>query len=189
MGFLIECERCSRNVEIPPASAGGSVECECGANVNVPSLSELRLREGKAAYATSSFDEITRQIKSNELPALDHCVMSGKPANDVVEVYLQCETQWVKHTDNSDGWSAALTSLLGIVLPVVIRRKKTTEVLGRQSGIVLPIRIAADEQSRFGRVKQQSRLRKMLAQEPMYAALLKEYPLARVITSRSDWPR
>ena len=52
--------------------------------------------------------------------------------------------------------------------------------LGRDRGVYTPLRIREEHHQQLRRTRSQAKLRKLLREVPIYAKLLKEFPLAKI---------
>ncbi len=181
--FSIDCE-CGTQLPVSASQAGATIECRCGRAIKVPLLSELRQRHGQAAYETGPIDTIQRLIAAGELPSSDVCVISGRPTKSVCGFHVQCETTWVK----TQGVSRYALVLIYLLYPVTglmhfLNSRNDpdpdAEVHGRNRGVDVMLRVDEEFQPRVRRLSQ-NELKKLLRTEAAYAALLDEFPTARI---------
>ena len=156
--------------------------CSCGRSVTVPSLSTLRTSAGKSAVPLNTLDAIRKILRDGSLPEGVVCPYSGRLANEVIYFHIQCERTWAAGGDREDfltrfigffvfGWVGAL---------IASQRSASSEALGRDVSIEVPVRISGDIRHQLLRTKRQRKLKDLLRQTPIYAKLLQEYPGATV---------
>jgi hypothetical protein len=181
MAYSLTCS-CGRQLEVPAAAAGTEVFCECGARVRVPSLSELRLLAGRAAYETGTVDVIRRMLAEGSLPWGELCAVSGKPTQDVLDLSVHCERVQAE----KDGLRSFQLLVLLFGLPaLLLGQRSSRDPQGRETSVWTPLRVAHDHQRKVGRASQKT-LRRLLRTVPVYAALLDQYPRARVVIGRME---
>jgi hypothetical protein len=176
--FSLPCQ-CGLAVTVAAGEAGSTVQCDCGADVRVPSLGRLREMVGKAPYESGTADMIRRMVQTGELPAGRTCVVSRTPTDDVLEFRILVPRSF------SSGKSSEQNALLYLWLfgPLVFlyisrfRPPKIEE--GDAVHVVAPLRVSSRNHSRVRRMSE-GRLKKLLRTVPVYAELLDENYLARV---------
>jgi hypothetical protein len=149
---------------------------QCGAELRVPSLGQLRESAGRDRYESGICDTIHRMIQNGELPSDSQCVVSRQPTNDVVALEILVP-RFFTTEDAGHGRTLFLASLfLGLWAPILLAFSKRT-VIEEDGGTILrvPVRVAQRQQHRVHRMSQQ-RLRKLLRITPIYAPLLEEHP-------------
>ncbi len=186
MTFSLPCD-CGNTLEVTAAEAGTDVVCSCGREVGVPLLSQLRQLAGQGAYETGTIDTIHRMIRDGELPYGDICAISGFPTSDSYDLYVQCESRWIKGPGSGRNLFAVLSVLFlpcwmiwALVAWALLDEKRRE--LGRDRGVYIPLRVRQEHHQQLRRMRSQSKLRKLLRAVPIYATLLDEYPKARIIT-------
>ncbi|MEZ6088508.1 MAG: hypothetical protein R3C05_10875 [Pirellulaceae bacterium] len=150
-------------------------------------MSKLRRLAGQGAYEAGVIDTINRMIREGELPFGDTCVISGLPTADSYDVYVQCESKWIKGPGPLRYLFVILTILFmpfWMIWAVIGRAlvNEEPQELGRDRGIYIPLRARQEHHQRLRRTRSQSKLRKWLREVPIYAQLLDEFPDARIIT-------
>lgn len=189
MAYSISCD-CGNIREVTATQAGTNVSCACGRSVSVPTLSKLRQLAGQGAYEAGTIDTIVRMVRDGELPSGDTCAISGLPTSDSYELYVQCESRWIK----GPGTGQYLFALLMIVfLPFWIiwfvgntLFDKEHRELGRDRGVYTPLRIREEHHQQLRRMRSQAKLRKLLRAVPIYEQLLDEFPQAKVTVQPKD---
>jgi hypothetical protein len=161
------------------------VQCDCGRDVAIPQLSQLRKAVGRAAFEAGIVDTIRRMIADGELPPRNVCLVTGRFTKDTADVVVQCERVW-KRGPGKATWAFAIFAaiflpfwVLWIMLDHYSGKEKRQE-LGRDTLVRIPLRVCAECNDRLRRMSQW-RLRRLLRTVPVYASLLKEYPGARII--------
>ena len=189
MNFLLPCE-CGAAIPVSAAAAGSDVTCQCGRRQVVPPLSQLRVMAGHGAYEAGTIDTIRRMIRNGELPSEVFCAVSGVPTNDTAIVRIQCERVWTSgsHLDRADkaiigllmfGWIGAIVGWA--------RKDKPRKEHGRETYVDVPLRVT-EEHRRHLNERNQTRLKALLRQVPIYDRLLNEYPEAVVSLNTSGDP-
>jgi len=186
MSYSTSCE-CGQTHPVSASQAGTELNCSCGRRVSVPLLSELRQAAGQRAYETSTIDEIRRMLRDGDLPAGDLCVLSGLPTREVCNLYVHCETKWVKGPKE---WTFYVVILSILFLPFwwvwfLIGKSVLDEErreLGRDRSVQTPLRVHPDYHDQLRRIRSQAKLRSLLRTVPVYAKLLDEFPKAKITT-------
>ena len=140
---------------------------------------------GQGAYETSAIDKITGQIRDGRLPAGQSCMVCGTNTSDVLELYVQCESKWMKGPGTKRYLFVILTLafLPFWILWVFIGKwllDEERQELGRERGVSVPLRICADHQPTTRRRMGQRKLRRMMSDVPVYADLFDEFPNAKI---------
>lgn len=187
MGYSFSCE-CGNEIEVKPAQAGTELACGCGRTLTVPRLSQLRQFAGEEAYETGVIDTIHRLIRSGELPSAENCVISGIRTAHTCELYVQCESSWMK--GGEDGSGPKVVTFLALLAPIFLIRlllyslvwsKEEPTQMGRDRGIYVPLRVHEQFAEELRQIRSQAKLRELLSSEPIYATLLEEYPRAKIL--------
>ncbi|MBI1324440.1 hypothetical protein GC170_14820 [bacterium] len=180
MGFALNCT-CGRSFDVQAGQAGSTLKCQCGAEVQVPSVSKLREMAGKAAYEVGVIDQINGMIDRGELPAGGVCAVSGSKTEDVMEILVKTE----KFQGARDFRAYAILGLL--FSPIVfllspsmmVSRAQHPEGSGRDTWVRTPLFVDSKYQQKVRRASQK-KLKRWLRSVPVYAKLLDEYPQATV---------
>ena len=186
MTFSILCD-CGKRMEVTGSQAGTDMVCSCGRTVSIPLLSQLRQMAGKDAYEAGTIDTINRMIREGELPPGDTCVISGLETSGFYNLYVHCETTWVRGGGVKRHFFVIATILflpfwlLWALLGWALLDDKRQE-LGRDRGVYAPLRVRPEHYRRLSRIRSQKELRKLLRTVPIYATLLDEYPKATIRT-------
>jgi hypothetical protein len=184
--YSLDCS-CGRRTDVEPSQAGTKLTCECGAEVAVPSLSKLRASTGADPYEVSTADTIRRMIAEGELPAGDVCELSGKPTDDVLELFVLVTREFIKR-EQKWGWlllAFLVSPLFYLVYGLQGAHGKLIPAAGSETAIPTPVRLSSRYHNRF-RKASQWRLRRLLRHVPIYAALLKDHPEGRIVTHLPD---
>jgi hypothetical protein len=176
MPIPLKCS-CGREVPVQFSQAGAEIACECGQAIKVPSLSKLRELSGKGAYEAGIIDTINRMVASGELPAGNHCAVSGEPTADAIDLFVEAER--VSQVGTSPGMAAAVALLCSPLIAIAMMLKAPKDV-GRETFVATPLRVSGIHHQRVLRSSQRQ-LKRWLRSVPVYAQLLKEYPRARVV--------
>jgi hypothetical protein len=163
--------------------AGSTIQCICGASVDVPLLSALRRSAGETAMPLNSIETIQALIRDGELPSGDVCPYSGAAADRTFLVRVQCERSFVRGSDPIDAKGAIFyVVFLGWIGALIAYCKSSgrREELGRDTIIDLPLRVSADAAAKLARLRGQRTWKALLRKSPAYARLLDEYPEARI---------
>ena len=179
MEYHVACS-CGASIPVTAAQAGAEVECPCGARVPVPRLSALRTQAGLGAYESGPIDTIRRMIAEGALPWGKVCAVSGRPTDDVIELHVQCERSY-----SPRGSSPLVLYFWPLLALIDGARSERREILGRDTVVCVPLRVAQDFHHRLARRTGQRTLRRLLRGVPVYARLLQEYPQARVTVGAS----
>jgi hypothetical protein len=179
MEFTLDCA-CGRSVVVRSSEAGTNVACGCGANVAVPSLSRLRAMSGIGSYESGPIDAIRRMLAEGTLPPGETCAVSGRPTRDVMLLHIQCERVHAAY----DNTKLMLLAFLVTPLALFALRNDQREAVGRDTSIVVPLRVSCEYHRRLARWAGQRKLRRLLGTVPVYGRLLDEYPNATIRISR-----
>ena len=186
MAYSIQCE-CRRPLSVTASQAATRVPCACGRLIEVPALSRLRQNAGQGAYEAGTIDIIRRMISTGDLPTGQVCALSGDPTSDCYELFVQCESSWMKGPGS--GHFAAVI-LLFLLMPfwfvwMAIGKSMLDEErreVGHNRGVTIPLRICNRCHEKLRRTRSQWKLRRLLRTVPIYAQLLQEFPYARIST-------
>lgn len=177
MPYLIHCA-CGNGIQVEATQAGSTTACRCGALVHVPNLSTLRKQAGEQTLGRDLLAEIRRQIKSGEYPPKGLCPLTSDQPNCVVQVHVQCEKSWQK-ADRSLAEQIAYLLVFGWMGAFLGRQSNPPETLGRDTEILLPLRIRSEAKQEFLRLKP-AKLKALFVAYPLYRELLEKYPNATV---------
>ena len=191
MEYSVQCS-CGKSLPVTMAQAGSAVACDCGANVNVPSLSRLKQAAGQAAYEVGILDQLRNLVAEGELPASDQCQQCRDVTSDVLTCTVVCEMPRFKRSKQGQWrWLLLLLwwpiwILVNIIVPDKTPDGDKVREFGREVTIDLPLRMCAPCADKFRRRNRASRaLLKFVADDPATAELIREYPNAEVFaTSR-----
>ena len=128
-------------------------------------------------------DTINRMVRDGELPNGDTCVISGLPTSDSYDLYVQCESKWIKGAGRGRNLFAMLMALF-VPFGMLFGRGASygeRRELGRDRGVYIPLRIREEYHQQLRGMRSQAKLRKLLRAVPIYAKLLDEFPRAKII--------
>jgi hypothetical protein len=184
MDYSLTCS-CGRQLKVEAAAAGTEFFCECGAPVRVPSLSQLRMMAGRAAYESGTVDTIRRMLAEGALPWGELCAVSGKPTRDAMDLSVHCER--VQAASDPTRTAVLLAILFGplSLLLMLLGQRSPRDARGRETSVWTPLRVAPEHQQTVARASQKT-LRRLLRTVPVYAALLDQYPRARIQIGRLE---
>lgn len=182
MQYSFECA-CGRRHFVTPQQAGALLVCDCGQSVTVPKLSRLRVEAGESRVPLDIIGRINAQIRSGELPAGKVCPLSGRPADAIVEIHVQCEEIRVRGGRISEAAHIVVLALfgwLGLLMAALSGGERVEH--GRDTSVVVPLRVSSSVVEQLRRQRSQRKLKRLLRSVPIYDELLRNYPLARVWT-------
>ncbi len=181
MSYSTTCE-CGAIHAVAATQAGTTLECKCGRAVCVPALSALRQAAGETPIPLNTIERIEAMIRDGELPSGNVCPVSGRPADRVVHLRVECEQSWVRGGDPMDsGAGFAFMLLFGwIGLMLASRASRPREELGRDTAVTVPLGVASEARSKVMRMRRQKALKALLRSTPIYAELLDQFPDAHV---------
>ena len=168
MKYQVRCDECGKDIAVSQSQAGATCVCECGTEVSIPRLSDLRLAAGQTRYSRTAVDRVRGMLKRSELPTERSCPVCGNVGDSVVLFGIQCEK--ASSTDSQDhgilavalfGWLGGLASALRPF------NTRAAEIHGRETRLEVPFRFCS---SCVPQVKQSTgkrKLRKYLAREPV----------------------
>lgn len=161
------------------SQAGSTFACQCGRSVVVPTLSTLRKSAGESAIPLSSIERIEIMLRNGELPTGDICPVSGRPTDDTIQFHVQCEKMWVR--GGSSFWQVlAYVLFFGWLGLLIHQEPEEVERFGRETSILIPLRISSEVRPKILRMKRQKKLKALLAQVPIYSQLLNDFPDATI---------
>ncbi len=185
MTFSVSCD-CGNTLDVTSTQAGTDIPCTCGRTVRVPRLSQLRQLAGQGAYEAGTIDTINRMIRDGELPPGDTCAVSGLPTSDSYELYVQCESKWIKGPGTGRYLFVIFTIvflpfwIIWVLLGKALLDEERRE-LGRDRSVYTPLRVRQEHHQQLHSMRSQSKLRKLLRDVPIYAKLLDEFPRAKIV--------
>jgi hypothetical protein len=182
VSFNLSCS-CGRSVSVSAGQAGTTVACECGQTIAVPSLGTLRELSGRERYEAGTIDTIHAMRQKGLLPAGERCAVSGELTQDFVVLWVEAEKPYVRKESLFSSFVAALIAPIFIL--AVARARPRFPDLGRQTIVPAPLRVATAHRHRLETASQR-KLKRWLCTVPIYADLLREYPLAIVAVRRPE---
>jgi hypothetical protein len=188
---LIDCS-CGKKLPVTMAQAGSNITCECGGEVRVPSLSQLRELSGSAPYESSVADTIQGMIERGELPEGEVCALSGEPTQDVLHIWIVVPKAFEQRERFATFllWSvwaplfsgAVAASIASFFSGLFARTVPVEQPIHEHHSartVFAPLRVASRHHSSV-RSMSQRRLISLLRTEPIYARLLDENPIVQV---------
>ncbi len=155
--YAVNCE-CRASVSVNARQAGSSISCECGRSVLVPPLSALRRSAGQSTKSTVEL--IAEMIGNGELPAEMVCPLSGKQPEETIYFHIRCERSWVRGGEPIDyGKLLAYYLLFGWIGALIVARKmEERQEFGRDTAIMVPVRISSAVRAEIFRTRRQKLL-------------------------------
>ncbi len=181
VSYSVTCE-CGIIYPVSPTAAGLPIDCGCGKSFFIPSLSKLRESAGESPIPLSTIETIQEMIDTGRLPVGDTCPFSGRPVDDSVIFRVQCESEWTEDGDSSDLKQMLAYALFGWIALLFFRNNsEPIKEFGRDTSIEVPLRISSESRSAIVKLRNQSKLKSLLRQTPIYERLLQEFPDAEII--------
>ena len=124
-------------------------------------------------------------LRDGDLPPGQLCMVCGRQTDNAYDVYVQCESRWVKGPGIKRYLFVILTIvflpfwLLWALVGIWLLDEKRQE-LGRDRGVTTPLRLCAECRPEVLKTRRQSKLRRVLSEVPVYASLLRESPTAKI---------
>jgi hypothetical protein len=180
MVYSVHCE-CGKSHRVQATQAGAALLCQCGRQVDIPTLSSLRSSAGESPVPLNTIQQIRAMIRDGTLPANEICPMSARPATTVIWLHVQCERVW---TENEGGGRDLPKLILALLLHLhdAVRREsyKPPIIKGRDTSVDVPLRVSPDVIPAIRKTCRQRKLKMLLEETPIYRQLLGEYPEALV---------
>lgn len=180
MGHEVRCE-CGKRRGVTAADAGASLPCGCGRTVEVPPLHQLRTAAGEEVLSPAV--RIQTLLLEKKLPGTRECAVCFRETDDLVHVSVECEVgRVVGRAPNQDSFASGCLvvfgGLPGLLLAGRLRRDSgPLRQVGQDVGFTVPLPACEVCQPNLDGP---AALRVALRHVPEYAALLKQYPHARV---------
>ncbi len=183
MSYKVHCE-CGKPHEVTGADAGASLRCDCGRTIEVPPLHQLRTAAGEEVLSPAV--RIETLLLEGKLPGTRECVSCFRDTGGLVRIAVECERGTMKD-DNSSRDGVAAGCLFGLLvggLPGLYGANRmmqggpgiTTKQVGQDVEFTVPLPVCEVCQHELN----DAALRVALRHIPEYAALLDQYPDARV---------
>jgi len=178
MIYKVRCG-CTQMHFVTAGDAGSSLRCACGRTVEVLPLHLLRTAGGESAIPL--LVQVRSLILNGQLPGTRHCARCHQPTNGMMRVGIACEPTPGESESHSE---PAVGCLLGLIFGSVSSGAVTgaiSHIAQEESpdvSLVVPLPVC--DSCRSGLVDQAA-LRQALRHVPEYAALLDQYPNARII--------
>lgn len=133
--FKISCV-CGASLVVRHTEAGSKIKCDCGKEIDVHRLAELRRNAGSDGIVRNPVEQVLAKINTNELPNKE-CVVCGTPAEHHVQLFAECELGKTKTTGGFD-WGLLFATLF---LPISIFswRSEEHEYEGRDTVVPVPL--------------------------------------------------
>ena len=171
--YRVTCE-CGAFQQVGSGQAGSVIACDCGKQISVPRLAELRSMAGEDPYAINAVQAIRRAFNTDELPSSD-CACCGGPARVLVRCRVVCERSFRVKQSEEPEWGFG-SFLLSLVSPLWISgSRKQTESRGRDTEALLVLSLCHACRSGAGNLRRKRNLKRHLKFVPHYARLFKEY--------------
>jgi hypothetical protein len=172
---------CGASVTARARDAGGTITCQCGRSIAVPSLSRLRTLAGADAYTTNPVEAIRRAQQLGTDPPHDRCLLCGSPSHVTFTCHAVCESSYVKQaaSDDSDMGTVVRWLLLPVIFNMLLAFRRGDREAFRQGHDVevdfsLPLCHVCSTSN--GNVTRPAVARRLMARVPIYKALLDYYP-------------
>ena len=142
------------------------------------------MNAGESVIPRNTLETIRQLIRDEELPNGQLCPYSGRPANDVIWVHVECERSWVRGGDMDTGKAIVWVLFLGwigaIIATIDSSNSRPREECGRDTSVAVPLRISSDIRPKLLRLRRQGEWKAILRRVPIYAQLLNDYPTAKI---------
>jgi hypothetical protein len=179
MEFFIPCG-CGRRVPVSEGDAGAAVGCECGLDVKVPTLKELRLAAGLPPYEVSPELLVEDLLARGEVPTGRSCVGCGAETDDVVYAVVECERAWRKRPRH--GWLGLVAAFFSPLLGLAVLADAEGEMVGEDKIYHLPLTACPVCRKRL---RNPADLKGCLERVPVYRWLLLKFPEAGIGLGRT----
>jgi hypothetical protein len=175
---------CGRSLAVNSTQAGAKVSCECGKEIQLPSLSQMRKLAGQDAYATNPADKIKRSLKDGINPSGNTCLCCNSLHPLRFELSAECEQMVVKGQGDPTSIPslfakfAAILFLPRFLLLLMGSGGPTNEpdVMGHDVSVDFPLMVC-DACVKSGQDPRRNAVAKKLMQKvPVYQELLSFYP-------------
>lgn len=175
MGYQVTCG-CGKSVSVRSSDAGTTRRCECGRDVEVPSLHHLRLSAGEEALSPAL--RLQTKLGAGLLPGVCGCALCGcEPAPSVL-VYLECEREQVGGRGEKADLLAGCLLFGALWLVLAANRREPRVRHGTDVFFYVPLPLC--EACRAD-VSDPAVLVRALRTIPDYADLLDRHPETRVL--------
>lgn len=151
--------------------------CNCGANIGIPRLSELRLSAGQTRYPNNAVARVNGMLKRGELPTSQQCMNCSCTGTEVKFIGIQCEKASSEDPKDNALLAFAIFGWIAALAPAIIpSNSRAEEIHGRETRLEVPLRFCKACINDITPSTRKRDLRKYLATEPAYAELLNESP-------------
>jgi hypothetical protein len=182
---------CGRSVFARARDAGGRISCECGNNIAVPNLSQLRILAGADAFVTNPAELIRKLQAEGKNPAGKSCLNCGSASPQFYDCHAVCESSHIKAgTTKEAGDIPRLLSLLFLpklilFLMLAVRRKpQESEIRGHDIEVSFKIPICSACAKTIGDVTRPKTALQVLSRAPVLAKLIAYYPQLQLQLTR-----
>jgi hypothetical protein len=186
MKYEVTCG-CGRNIGVGATQAGRKLDCPaCGQPVQVPRLSTLRISAGEEAIPLNSVERVEQAVRQGKLPSNQVCPITGGNPDSIAVFRIHCEQTWKKEGDSlveSIFWRVLFGGWIGRM--IADSRAAKPEVLGRNTAVDAPVRVSSSTLQSLSHQRNQREMHRILKAVPEYAAVLADFPKARVIFIQS----
>ena len=175
--YRVDCV-CGKYLTVTGGSVGAKLSCECGREVAVPTLRELREQAGEVGYKGSPELLVEHHLATGSYPTNGQCVDCLREAEEVLTVELDCERTLEKGGD-SGVFGMLLTMLLFLPLGLFVyfRRRERGRQIGQDRVYRLPLEMCGPCRHV---VRKNADVRERLLKVPVYRQLLEKYPRAKI---------
>ncbi len=177
--YTIKCEQ-GHPLSVTSAVAGATISCECGAEVKVPLLSQLRLMSGQEAYVSNATDMLDSAHRAGREPAGLECLKCDQPAENVVDIVVLCERADIDLNHPSWIMHRAIGTWIFVLAYGLFQSHKRNKELEKTSprNVRTHFRLCQRCLRNPRRPPNRKKIRRLLKKVPVYAQLYKENPEA-----------
>jgi hypothetical protein len=177
MKYEVRCE-CGKAHAVSGADAGATLNCACGQRVEVPPFHQLRSQAGQSAVPILA--QVRGLIATGLLPGPRVCVCCRRPAKGVMQVGIGCETTPGSDRSGGDAAGCLLGWLTGGPAGLLLGAGTARMVKKASPDVSIVVPLPVCDACRPSH-NDPATLRLSLRQFPEYAALLDQYPNARIV--------
>ena len=176
MKYEVHCE-CGKPYVVTTADAGVSFPCKCGRTVEVPPLHQLRNAAGQQVLAPIL--RIKALLLEHRLPGTRACVFCNRDTESLIRVQIVCERP-VQDAGGVTQGDVVVGGCLSVGLGVLLHFFRGTALpkeRGQDVEATVPLPVCVECLAYLGH---RATSREALSHIPEYAALLEQYPEARI---------
>lgn len=182
MSIQAMCDSCGSVQPIDFANAGATIPCQCGEQLKVPKLSELKRLLGHHIEPIAGIaDQLRTMYLDKQLPPDTHCMFCQAKTAETLECWVECERSRV---DSSGSWETAMGALQLFISPIEglirlwARKNESGEAYGNDLVVRTPLPICENCLHKTSR--RPAHIRGFLRSVALYRQLLDTYPGAQV---------